>query len=205
VLFFKKRVKIECIPFSAGGNPCCVIFAGVLDFDWIVEGTRILCIRFHSLSFAVCRMCAENKNLRSMEGVNTMTMQCSSTPEAISGILMAGDAVLNLSQQPLNCVGNTRFVSAAGDGLTVKTAPTTVHWRTDLAHSLPAVAEQSVDRIVVVTDADTTDTDLALQALRSADISHVHCTLAGDCDADAFMNEDDAEAVAERLRQLGYM
>jgi hypothetical protein len=31
------------------------------------------------------------------------------------------------------------------------------------------------------------------------------CTLTEDCGAEAFMDEEDAEAVAERLRQLGYL
>jgi hypothetical protein len=134
-----------------------------------------------------------------------MTTRCSSTPDAISGILLAGDAVLNLSQQSLNCVGSTRFLSAAGDSLTVDHSPAHVTWRSDYAHALPGVAAADVDRVVVVSDEESDSATAALSALQQAGISHVHCTLNQDCTADAFMDEEDAEAVAARLRQLGYL
>jgi len=134
-----------------------------------------------------------------------MTTECSSTPEAISGILLAGDAVLNLSGQNLNCVGSTRFVANSGDALGVSTAPAQVKWRTDYAHSLGGVTAADVDRVVVVSDGDGQEAEHALSALKAAGIAHMHCTLKSGCDADAFMDEKDAEAVAERLRQLGYL
>ncbi len=134
-----------------------------------------------------------------------MTTQCSSTPEAISGILLAGDAVLNLSGQTLNCVSNTRFVAPIGESLSVTDSPARVVWRTDLAHALPDVASEAVDRVVVVSESQDTDSEQVLSALKTAGIAHIHCTLTSECDAAAFMDEEDAEAVAERLRQLGYL
>ncbi len=48
-----------------------------------------------------------------------MTTECSSTADAITGVLMAGDAVLNLSQQPLNAIAGTLFVAAHEDQLSI--------------------------------------------------------------------------------------
>lgn len=134
-----------------------------------------------------------------------MTVRCSSTPAAISGVLIAGDAVLNLSPQPLNCVAGTRYVHAKGDGLTVTDVPGALIWRPRLAGSLSSLPDADVTRIVVVSDEDDPQADDVLAAMDDAGIPHLHCTLASACEADAFMDDEDAEAVAERLRQLGYL
>ena len=104
-----------------------------------------------------------------------------------------------------NCVGSTRYVTNSGESLGVSDAPAQVHWRTDLAHALVEVTDTDVDRIVVVSDPANQAATQALTALKDAGIAHMHCTLTTQCDADAFMDEEDAEAVAERLRQLGYL
>lgn len=134
-----------------------------------------------------------------------MTVRCSSTRDAISGILLAGDAVLNLSPQQLNCVADTPFLTVSGRTLQVVREPANVDWRDGLETSPDAMAAEEVARVVIVSTADCPLADRAVAAFETAGIPHVHCTLAEDCDADAFMDDADSDAVAERLRQLGYI
>lgn len=135
----------------------------------------------------------------------TMTTECSSTADAITGVLMAGDAVLNLSQQPLNTVAGTRYVSAYDDRLTFRDTPSSVHWRPGMSRSLLQLQSPTVDRIVVISDENCSDAAVVTRELDAHGIPHLHCTLMNACDSDAFMDEEDTEAVTERLRQLGYI
>jgi hypothetical protein len=134
-----------------------------------------------------------------------MTTQCSSTANSITEVLLAGDAVLNLTQQPLNAITGTRFLTIEGDAFRCVPYPSSVSWHSRLASSLKQLDEFDVSRIVVVSDEHSGDAEQVLQELTSRQIAHVHCVLINACDEDAFMDEDDAEAVAERLRQLGYL
>jgi hypothetical protein len=68
--------------------------------------------------------------------VMTMTTECSSTADAMTGVLMAGDVFLNLSQQPLNTIADTLFVAADEDRLTIRHTPSSVQWRLGTARSL---------------------------------------------------------------------
>ena len=134
-----------------------------------------------------------------------MTTECSSTAGSITSVLMAGDAVLNLSQQPLNTVAGTLFVAAHEDRLSISRTPSSVNWRPGMSRSLQQLHSAIVDRIVVISDEDCSDAALVTRELNSHGIPHLHCTLINACDADAFMDEEDTEAVTERLRQLGYI
>ncbi|MCP4508434.1 MAG: hypothetical protein GY826_18845, partial [Fuerstiella sp.] len=67
---------------------------------------------------------------------------------------------------------------------------------------IPLVAV--IGRLVVVSDGIDKSAEFVAQ-LSTQKISHVVCVLEQICEADAFMDEDDSEAVAERLRQLGYI
>ena len=134
-----------------------------------------------------------------------MTTQCSSTANSITEVLLAGDAVLNLTQQPLNATIGTQFVSAAGDRLFLARSRTSVHWQNSYGASLPGIVSGEVARLVVVSEENCSDADSVVRALSAHGIPHLHCTLMNSCDADAFMDEEDTEAVTERLRQLGYI
>ena len=134
-----------------------------------------------------------------------MTTECSSTADSITGVLLAGDAVLNLSQQPLNTVAGTLFVSAHDDRLSISQTPSSVQWRFGMSRSLQQLQSGTVDRIVVVSEENCSDAAVVTRELNSHGIPHLHCTLMNACDADAFMDEEDTEAVTERLRQLGYI
>ncbi|MBL8810236.1 MAG: hypothetical protein JNM43_08670 [Planctomycetaceae bacterium] len=134
-----------------------------------------------------------------------MTNQCSSTANSITEVLLAGDAVLNLTQQPLNTIAGTRFVSAEGDVLLTNTAAAMVLWKHSMTPSLSRLVSGAVSRLVVVSEEDCSDASMIVRELEIKGIPHLHCTLMSTCDADAFMDEEDAEAVTERLRQLGYI
>ena len=134
-----------------------------------------------------------------------MTNQCSSTANSITEVLLAGDAVLNLTQQPLNTSTGTRFVSASGDLLALDHSGSSVLWKHAYAASLPGIMSAEVARLVVISEENCGDADRVLRELCACGIPHLHCTLMNTCAADAFMDEEDTEAVTERLRQLGYI
>jgi len=135
----------------------------------------------------------------------TMTTECSSTADAITGVLLAGDAVLNLTQQPLNTIAGTLFVSVSDDQLSISRTPSFVQWHFDLLLSLDQLRSGAIRRIVVVSEENCSDAAMVTRELSALGIPCLHCTLMNACDSDAFMDEEDTEAVTERLRQLGYI
>lgn len=134
-----------------------------------------------------------------------MTVQCTATAEAVTGVLLAGDVVLNLSHQPLKTTADTLFAADVSGRLQVVPVAGSVKWRAALAASLPQLLSAEVQRIVVVADEDCSDAALVVRELASRRVPHAQCTLMNSCDADAFMDEEDTDAVTERLRQLGYI
>ena len=86
-----------------------------------------------------------------------MTCECSSTADAITGVLLAGDAVLNLSHQPLNTTAGTLFVSANDGQLSVRSSPASVQWQLGMAGSLKQLQSDAVDRIVVISEENCSD------------------------------------------------
>ncbi len=134
-----------------------------------------------------------------------MMTQCTSTADAITGVLLAGDAVLNLSQKPLNTVAGTLFVTLNSGSLCLSTTPTVLQWQSAFAASLPALLLGDCSRLAIVSDASCDAAADVKQHLTELNLPFAHCILTEDCEADAFMDEEDAEAVAERLRQLGYL
>lgn len=137
--------------------------------------------------------------------MTSMSLSCSASADSLTSVLLAGDAILNLSPQPLNVAAGTAFVSDAGGRLLISDRPTQLHWRPTLTGSLAGLISDAVARLVVVSEPDCAEAGAVLQALQTQQVPHCHCVLSDDCDAAAFMDEEDAEAVAERLRQLGYI
>ena len=137
--------------------------------------------------------------------VAEMTVQCTATAEAVTGVLLAGDVLLNLSHQPLNTTADTLFAVDINGKLQIVAVAASLKWRPALAGSLPQLLSSEVQRIVVVADEDCSNVELLVRELATQRIPHLHCTLMNSCDADAFMDEEDTEAVTERLRQLGYI
>lgn len=134
-----------------------------------------------------------------------MTTQCSSTSNSIMEVLLAGDAVLNLTQQPLNTIAGTLFVSAPGDRLVISSSGSSVFWQDAFYASVSGLISDNVSRLVVVSDENCSTAECLVRELSSRGIPYLHCILMNSCAADAFMDEEDTETVTERLRQLGYI
>lgn len=137
--------------------------------------------------------------------MSATTSECCSTAASITEVLLGGDAVLNLTPQTLNVVHGTPFIGVADGQLCLSAKPAAIQWQQHLADSVRKLALPEIARVVIVTDATTADAASVTGAFAASGIPHVLCVLQVACDAEAFMDEADAEAVAERLRQLGYL
>jgi|GEM_PF-358003 len=140
------------------------------------------------------------------------TAKCSSTAGSITEVLLGGDLILNLSGQTLATGQTARYLqpdltAGAPDNsrLQITNKPCSIAWTPTLAACLNSLAALDADRIVVVAEAQSAAGHSVVQRLTACGIRSLLCTLSEDCGADAFMDEEDAEAVAERLRQLGYL
>lgn len=134
-----------------------------------------------------------------------MTLRCTATADAITGVLLAGDVVLNLSSQPLNTTADTRYVAEVSGRLQIGTTAASVRWTPAAGRRLEQLLSAEDLRLVVVSEENCCDAEFVLQELSTRGVPHLHCMLMSSCDADAFMDEQDTEAVTERLRQLGYI
>ena len=134
-----------------------------------------------------------------------MATDCITTANSITEVLRAGDAVLNLTQQPLNTIAGTMFVSSDQNTASLVNRPCSFRWSVQAPQEIGTLISDSALRIVVVSEEDCYDADRLTRELVAQRIPHLHCTLMNPCDADDFMDEQDAEAVSERLRQLGYL
>lgn len=137
--------------------------------------------------------------------MNQSLTECCSTAAAITEVLLGGDVLLNLTARTLNVVRGTRFLTVCGGRLVLGEQQSAVAWHGELGRSLGSLATADIPRVVVVSDATSADPGPVLTALGAAGIPHVLCTLHDASAEDGFMDEADAEAVAERLRQLGYL
>jgi hypothetical protein len=132
-----------------------------------------------------------------------MSNQVSVSPDAVEGYLENGDALINFSFDTLSC--SAPFVLFAGDGsATLHTGSARTVGASANVKSLTTLLSEDVQRFVIVSDGARAATEFAT-CLGEAGIPHKLLLLAADCNADAFMDEEDSEAVAERLRQLGYI
>lgn len=134
-----------------------------------------------------------------------MTVQCTATADAITGVLLAGDVVLNFSPQPLNTTAETRYVAESDGGFRILAKSAQIRRGPALAETLPSLISDEILRLVVVSEENCPDAEHTVRELAERGVPHLHCTLMSNCDADAFMDEEDTEAVTERLRQLGYI
>jgi hypothetical protein len=134
-----------------------------------------------------------------------MATECVTTANSITEVLLAGDAVLNLTQQPLNTIAGTMFISADHDSASLVNRPCSFRWSIKAAQEISTLISDSALRIVVVSEEGCCDADRLVRDLVAQRIPHLHCTLMNPCNADDYMDEQDAEAVSERLRQLGYL
>lgn len=134
-----------------------------------------------------------------------MATECVTTANSITEILLAGDAVLNPTHQPLNTINGTVFVSSDQNAASLVNRPCNFRCSVNAAQKIRTLISDTTVRIVVVSEEDCCDADRLVRDLVAQRVPHLHCTLMNPCDADDFMDEQDAEAVSERLRQLGYL
>lgn len=147
----------------------------------------------------------EAKITRNLQDEHAMATECVTTANSITEVLLAGDAVLNLTQQPLNTIAGTMFVSSDKNAASLESRPCSFHWSNKAIQEIGVLLSDSALRIVVVSEEGCCDADRLVRELVAQRIPHLHCTLINPCDEDDFMDEQDAEAVSERLRQLGYL
>ncbi|MEZ6061048.1 MAG: hypothetical protein R3C19_11850 [Planctomycetaceae bacterium] len=135
-----------------------------------------------------------------------MSLRDYSLTEDISRELRSGDLVLNLSSLQFRLPADCASVARSGDVLVASPTVEPI----DRNHCQPTellqlARDNGHRRFVVVTDAaDAGILDLSSQLERSG----AACLLidrSAECSSDDFMDEEDREAVEERLRQLGYI
>ncbi len=135
-----------------------------------------------------------------------MSTECTATPLAISELLLAGDLILNLSSEVLNTLPGVMYLTEQDGQLRCSKTTGQLVWQEGLTAELAGILpDHEINRVVVVCGPDSSVAEQAAAALSGANIRHLLVRLSADCDASAFMDEEDAEAVSERLRQLGYL
>jgi hypothetical protein len=97
------------------------------------------------------------------------------------------------------------FVSSDQNAVSLVNRPCSFRWSVKATQGIGTLISDTTLRIVVVSEEDCCDADRLVRELVAQRIPHLHCTLMNPCDADDYMDEQDAEAVSERLRQLGYL
>lgn len=119
--------------------------------------------------------------------------------ETLAESLAPGDVLANLTTQDIPC--SVPFITASAGSLEKETgflAPAIDQPNFD---SLVAACG-SDERLVVVAD---NDAQPLIDRLTAASVRFRWVQLTTECAADSFMDEEDSDAVAERLRQLGYI
>lgn len=144
-----------------------------------------------------------------LPGMADMQATCSTTADSVAEVLFAGDVLLNLSGRTLpTCVGARQLIWRSSQPAVVS----------DQAESTPQSAalvspeslrdvltDLRVDRLVIASDTPGSDAATFARIAAEAGVNVVVCRIVEACEADAFMDEADSEAVMERLRQLGYV
>lgn len=132
-----------------------------------------------------------------------MTTQTTVSPEGLQSVIEDGDVLINFTANSLTC--NVPFVSFSADGeaqlATGEALPVAGDIKSD---AVVALQNEQTKRFVVLSDGSQSAREFA-DELTAAGVLTASIVLAEDCAADSFMDEDDSEAVAERLRQLGYI
>ena len=133
-----------------------------------------------------------------------MSTQVYLTRDALADFAEPGDVIVNFTSDSI--AASVPSLSFSPDGLPRLTqgAAYPVSCDTPDIDSLQAILSQGNSRLVVVADGSAGG-DEFMRRLASTNLPYVVCMLEESCAADAFMDEEDSEAVAERLRQLGYI
>lgn len=132
-----------------------------------------------------------------------MTSPVTISPDALDGCLDSGDALINFSFGSISA--SVPYVVFGEDGTASLHSGTAKPVGANVSvDSLNTLLGDEIQRFAVVSDGGSAAVEFAAK-LEGAGVAHSLLLLAEDCTADAFMDEEDSEAVAERLRQLGYI
>ncbi|MEQ9411242.1 MAG: hypothetical protein RIK87_26245 [Fuerstiella sp.] len=133
-----------------------------------------------------------------------MTESTTLSRNTLNDFVDHGDVLINFTSEGI--AGGVPYVGTDAEGnLTVSKGLAWPITGVPDAAAVSTVLPPDVSRLVIVSDGGHRATDFAAALRTQNNVAGVVCVLEETCDADAFMDEDDAEAVAERLRQLGYI
>ena len=132
-----------------------------------------------------------------------MTTEVTAFADAVDGLVDCGDALINFSIEAIPC--SVPFMTFAHDGsASLKSGAAMPVGNSADAGRAMSLLSDDIRRFVVISNGGSAAAEFAAQ-LAAAEVPHLLVLLTEDCTADAFMDEEDSEAVAERLRQLGYI
>lgn len=123
--------------------------------------------------------------------------------------LQPGDVIANCSGRTLNPSDGSHFLTQTAAGLAITSQAADV-----TAERLDADQVRQVcgtARLALISEEEQPEADQTAEKLEAAGVPVCHLRLytgtddGEKCDASDFMDEEDSEAVAERLRQLGYI
>jgi hypothetical protein len=121
--------------------------------------------------------------------------------EQLTGFLQDGDVLINLGLEAIAASAPAVSINADGSARIIDGPAYPLS-----ATSAEAVANISTDQVArFVLRGSENDCQLFAQTLEATGHHCVACVTEAACAADAFMDDEDSEAVAERLRQLGYL
>ena len=122
--------------------------------------------------------------------------------DALDTVLQDGDAIINFTSEALAAPAAAVSLSQDGTAKLINGPAYPIAADTD-AQAISALMTDG-KRLVVVTDGSDKVAEFVAR-ISAAQVPHLVCIPDEACAADAFMDEEDADAVAERLRQLGYI
>ena len=131
-----------------------------------------------------------------------MNIRTINSTDALSEVLQDGDALVNFTSEAIASLAPAVSLSQDGTAKLINGPAYPVDAKVD-AKAIRCLVTND-QRLVVITDGIDKSEQLVAQ-LSEFGITCVVCVLDQLCDSDAFMDEEDSDAVAERLRQLGYI
>jgi hypothetical protein len=131
-----------------------------------------------------------------------MNIRTINSTDALNDVLQDSDALVNFTSEAIASLAPAVSLSRDGTAKLINGPAYPVDADVDAKAISSLVTNEQ--RLVVITDSIDKSEQFVAQ-LSEFDITCVVCVLDQLCAADAFMDEKDSEAVAERLRQLGYI
>ena len=121
--------------------------------------------------------------------------------DQLASFLQDGDALINCTNEAIAATVPALSINSDGTARLINGPAYPVNG--DANNAMRSLNVENVTRFVIVADGESGKTFET--ACTAANLPHITCVVESSCDAGAFMDEEDSEAVAERLRQLGYL